>query len=170
MDSTASPRLKMCRDAKIGAGRCRQECSVEQPRVHVSVVLSGPDGLLMVQEAKPDVHGRWNLPGGHVEKGEAVTAAGIREVHEETGLEAKPTSLVGVIVSAGAVRFVIRGEVVSGIETPGDDILTIRRFDLEELDAIDDHQLDAAPVLRAVFDRLKAGMSYPLEVFAEELV
>ncbi len=103
-------------------------------------------------------------------KGEAVIAAGIREVQEETGLEAKPTSLVGVIVSAGAVRFVIRGEVVSGIETPGDDILAIRRFDLGELDRLGDLQLDTAPVLRAVFDRLKAGTSYPLEVFAEDLV
>lgn len=143
---------------------------MEQPRVHVSVVITDPDGLLMVQEGKPDVHGKWNLPGGHVEKGEAVTAAGIREVHEETGLEATLTSLLGVIVSSGAVRFAIRGKVVSGMETPGDDILAIQRFHPEELDAMSDDQLDAAPVLRAVFDRLSAGRNYPLEVFVEELI
>lgn len=124
----------------------------------------------MVQEGKPDVVGRWNLPGGHVERGEAVTAAGIREVREETGLEAQLSSLVGVVVSPGAIRFVIRGNVVSGHEIPGHDILAIRRFPQEEMDALSDDQLDAAPVLRVVFDRLRAGDSYPLGVFTEKLV
>jgi ADP-ribose pyrophosphatase YjhB (NUDIX family) len=64
---------------------------VEQPRVHVSVVLENSEGLLMVQEGKRDVYGIWNLPGGHVESGEGVTVAGVREVHEETGLEATST-------------------------------------------------------------------------------
>lgn len=124
----------------------------------------------MVQEGKPDVRGKWNLPGGHVERGEAVTASGLREVREETGLAVTLTSLVGVIVSSGAIRFVMRGEVVSGREIPGHDILAIRRFAPEEMDALSDDQLDAAPVLRTVFDRLRADESYPLEVFTEKLV
>lgn len=142
---------------------------VEQSRVHVSVVLENSEGLLMVQEGKPDVYGGWNLPGGHLESGEGVTVAGVREVHEETGLKADLNALLGVFVSAGAIRFVMLGTVLSGTETPGDDIVAVRRFHLAELDEMSDDQLDASPVLRAVFDRLEAGKEYPLDVFAEGL-
>jgi hypothetical protein len=61
------------------------------------------------------------------------------------------------------------GTVLSGTETPGYDIVAIRRFHPAELDELSDDQLDASPVLRAVFDRLKAGNEYPLDVFAEGL-
>lgn len=142
---------------------------VEQPRLHVSVILEDSEGVLMVQEGKPDVYGKWNLPGGHMERGEVVTAAGLREVREETGLEAELTDLLGVFVSTGAVRFVMRGKVVSGIEKPGDDILAVRRFHFEELGDLDDDQIDGALVLRAVFSRLRAEAGFPLAVLIEEL-
>jgi ADP-ribose pyrophosphatase YjhB (NUDIX family) len=40
--------------------------------------------------------GQWGLPGGSVEIGESVSAAVVREVHEETGLVVVPRRLVGV--------------------------------------------------------------------------
>ena len=38
----------------------------------------------------------WNLPGGGVEAGESPWDALVREIKEETGLEAKPDHLTGV--------------------------------------------------------------------------
>jgi len=38
----------------------------------------------------------WNLPGGGVHAGESPWDALVREIKEETGLEAKPIQLVGV--------------------------------------------------------------------------
>jgi ADP-ribose pyrophosphatase YjhB (NUDIX family) len=41
-------------------------------------------------------NGQWCLPGGRVEAGESVSEACVREVLEETGLQVRITSLVGV--------------------------------------------------------------------------
>ena len=41
-------------------------------------------------------NGMWGLPSGHVEIGETVEEAVIREVKEETGLQVKVVRLVGV--------------------------------------------------------------------------
>jgi 8-oxo-dGTP pyrophosphatase MutT (NUDIX family) len=38
----------------------------------------------------------WSLPGGHVDPGESIGAAAVREVWEETGVEARLDRLVGV--------------------------------------------------------------------------
>ncbi len=37
--------------------------------------------------------GQWSLPAGHVESGESVTAAAVREAREETGVVIRPADL-----------------------------------------------------------------------------
>jgi ADP-ribose pyrophosphatase YjhB (NUDIX family) len=41
-------------------------------------------------------NGRWCLPGGHMEAGESVAEACIREIEEETGLRVQVNRLIGV--------------------------------------------------------------------------
>ena len=41
-------------------------------------------------------NGLWCLPGGHMDPGESTTEACIREVQEETGLEARVVRLIGI--------------------------------------------------------------------------
>ena len=44
------------------------------------------DTYLLVQEKFEKAYGKWNLPAGHVDPGETVAQAAVREVQEETGL------------------------------------------------------------------------------------
>ncbi len=62
-------------------------------RPSVSAIVLHDGRLLLQQRAD---NRRWGLPGGAVEVGETVSAAIVREVREETGLDVGVDRLVGV--------------------------------------------------------------------------
>lgn len=51
--------------------------------------MDGGGRVLLVKRSKPPRQGAWTLPGGHVEFGESLTVAALRELTEETGLVAQ---------------------------------------------------------------------------------
>jgi len=57
------------------------------PRPAVSMAVCRRDEILLVQRSQGEVAGCWSFPGGHVEFGEAASAAATREVFEETGVQ-----------------------------------------------------------------------------------
>ncbi len=58
-----------------------------------AVVLDERGDVLLVRRAD---NGLWGLPSGHVELGETIAHAAVREVLEETGLQVRVSRLVGV--------------------------------------------------------------------------
>lgn len=84
----------------------------EIPSMYGSVVIWGT-GKTMLLEKRLDC-GWWGLPGGRIEPGEAVSAAAIREVAEETGLKVEVTDLIGVYsnLSGRIVTYPDKGDVV----------------------------------------------------------
>lgn len=74
-----------------------------RPHVAVSAVVFDPAGrVLLIRRRQPPNAGKWSVPGGKVEHGEALAAAVIREVGEETGLIVEPGPLVHVVEHLGA--------------------------------------------------------------------
>ena len=60
------------------------------------VCLRGGEVLLVRRGRAPRL-GEWSLPGGRIEFGETAAGAALRELHEETGVEAELIELLDVV-------------------------------------------------------------------------
>jgi 8-oxo-dGTP diphosphatase len=59
-----------------------------QPLIGILAMVRRRDQFLLVQRAKPPNQGRWGFPGGVQELGETMAEAALRELAEETGVQA----------------------------------------------------------------------------------
>jgi 8-oxo-dGTP diphosphatase len=75
-----------------------------QPVAAVGVVCLRGTEVLLIRRGKPPRQGEWSLPGGRIEWGETAAAAALRELREETGVEAELIGLVDVVDSILASR------------------------------------------------------------------
>lgn len=140
------------------------------PRVTVAAVIRNSEGQHLLVEEAPRGTLVLNQPAGHLEEGESLLDAIIREVREETCREFVPTALLGVyrwqIPPAGDtyLRFCFVGQ--AGEELPAltrdPDILDTRWVLPAQLG-----QPGLAPrsplVVRSMQDAA-AGHCYPLEI------
>ncbi len=75
----------------------------------VGVVCFRHDGVLIIKRDKPPKQGEWSIPGGRIEFGEKAEDAALRELQEETGVNAALIGLVdivdGIFCSESAATF-----------------------------------------------------------------
>lgn len=73
----------------------RDRKAVWRPRVTVASIIEDGGKFLLVEER---IHGELllNQPAGHLEPGESLVEAAIREAFEETGWEIRPIGLIGI--------------------------------------------------------------------------
>lgn len=65
-------------------------------RVAVDLVIMHAGKVLLIKRRYEPFKDRWCLPGGHVDTGEQMHEAAIREAEEETGLTINLDRLIGV--------------------------------------------------------------------------
>ncbi len=114
------------------------------------------DAVLLVRRAKPPLDGQWSIPGGRIEWGETAQAAALRELREETGVEAEVIGLAGVFDFIGEDRHVVLIDYAmrwrAGEPRAADDVSDARFFAPEELPGLGlwDETLRAINLARAM--------------------
>ena len=116
----------------------------DRPYVGIGVVVFKDDQVLLVQRAKPPIRHMWSIPGGAQEIGETVREGALRELKEETALDAEIIGLIDVVDSVtcdddGRVRFHytlvdFAAEWIAGEAAPDTDVAAVRWVPISELD------------------------------------
>lgn len=82
----------------------------ERPAVGVIIVVRRGDRVLLAQRSRGLYIGQWGFPGGHIERGETVIEAAMRELDEETGVAADP---LGVLTTFDVIERDGQGTVIA---------------------------------------------------------
>jgi 8-oxo-dGTP diphosphatase len=133
-----TPCLKVldATEGPVQAGPMRAALPAPVPAVGV-VCLRG-DEVLLIRRGAPPREGEWSLPGGRIEAGERAADAALRELREETGVEAEVTGLLdvvdGLFPEAGRHYVLIdyAARWISGEPVAGDDAAEARFVSLAE--------------------------------------
>jgi 8-oxo-dGTP diphosphatase len=131
----------------------------DRPIVGVLAVVMRGDRVLVVRRANPPMPGRWGFPGGVLELGETVAQGAMRELAEETGVEAEAGGPLTVIDTIdrdpeGRVRYhytlvAVVGQWRSGEGVAGDDADEVAWLTRAEIVA---QNLPTAPALLPLID------------------
>jgi 8-oxo-dGTP diphosphatase len=106
----------------------------------VGVVCLRGGQVLLIRRGKPPRMGQWSIPGGRMEMGETVAVAALRELAEETGVQAELLGLIEVLDHISehghAVLIDFAARWTGGEPVAGDDAMDAAFFDVEEACAL----------------------------------
>lgn len=119
-----------------------------RPTPAVGVVCIRGEEVLLVRRGTPPKLGEWSIPGGRIEPGEASKAAALRELAEETSVQARLHGLLDVVdavfhnragdlVTRHYVLIDYVAEWISGEPVAGDDAAEARFFHQSELGSLE---------------------------------
>ncbi|SFI63033.1 NUDIX hydrolase [Celeribacter neptunius] len=125
------------------------------PKLAVLAVCRKGDRLLLVQRRNPPDAGLWGFPGGHVELGERLSDAVVRELLEETGVTARAGAVLDHVElierdgDAVAHHFLLVALAClepRGLAKADDDAMDVRWATLAEMAglSLSDHVMDLA--------------------------
>ncbi len=117
-----------------------------QPLVGILAMVRRGDRFLLIQRAKAPNQGSWGFPGGVQELGETVVEAALRELGEETGIEAGTPRILTALDAIDRddeqrVRYhytliVVLLDWLAGEGEAADDAAALGWFRLDEIDTV----------------------------------
>ena len=108
------------------------------------VCVKKDNKILMVQENKDGIKGKWNMPAGKLENNESIIECAIRETKEETNLNIRIKGLISIQqISSSIGQLIILyflGEYISGeIKFDNKEISNVKWMSTKEILQIKDN-------------------------------
>ena len=148
------------------------ELALPRPAVTVATVVARDGAFLLVEETtRAGV--RFNQPAGHLEPGETLIDAAVRETLEETGHHVRPVALVGIYrwqapeTGATFLRFAYAADVLGhDRERPLDEgILRTHWLTYEAL--VGCRERHRSPLVLRCVDDFRAGRRHPADLVVD---
>ncbi len=144
-----------------------------KPNVTVAAVVER-DGAFLLVEEQTDEGVRYNQPAGHLEDGESLLEAVVRETLEESARDFRPTALVGVYQhrKPGSpvtyLRFAFTGDISEPQDRPLDAGI-LRALWMPAAEIRTCRELHRSPLLLQCVEDYLAGRRYPLQLLHHSL-
>jgi len=138
------------------------------PHATVATLVERDGRYLLVHEQR---HNRWvyNQPAGHIESGESIVEAAIRETREETGWDVMPLSVGGLsqFHAPSGISYLRTTLIAKALKHHPDDplddgIAEAVWLTYEQVTGIKE-QL-RSPIVLKVIEDYRLGISYPLDL------
>lgn len=143
-----------------------------KPNVTVAAVVEHEQRLLLVEEETEEGL-RFNQPAGHLEPGETLLQAAIRETLEETGYHVRPERLLGIYRwrQSGKERVYLRFAFVASIcgHDPHRplDVGIVRAVWLDQEELRELRPRFRSPMVSHCIEDFRAGRSYDLDLLKD---
>jgi 8-oxo-dGTP pyrophosphatase MutT (NUDIX family) len=146
----------------------------ERWKPHATVAaLAERDGQYLLVKERVAGSIRFNQPAGHLEPGESIVEAVVRETLEETGYQFRPTGLQSIYrlmpdsdSDKTYLRFLFRGEIGDRSHSELDQgIISAEWMDYNQIVACRDKH--RSPLVLQSIDDYLAGPGYPLNIFSD---
>ncbi len=109
----------------------------DDPKVAVVAFIEQGNQILLIKRGVNPGRGKWALPAGYVDYGEAPDEALLREVKEETGLDIDITGLINVTGGSSAdgasIVLTYSAKVTNGIARAHDDAVDVMWLSPEDV-------------------------------------
>ena len=149
-----------------------RETDIPRPVVTVATIVLRDERFLLVEE-ETRAGLRLNQPAGHLEAGESLPDAAVRETLEETGFRVQPTALVGIYRwqaperDATFVRFAFVADVVGHEPERPLDRGIVRALWLSHAEIAAQSARHRSPLVLRCVDDFAAGRRLPLTAITE---
>lgn len=116
--------------------------SIEHTSIVAACLIKNDNKYLLVQENQSKDYGLWNIPAGHVDKGEKIRDAAVREAKEETGYDVILNSEITIIheEATRAVKHIFSASIIGGdLAIDKDEILDVKWLSYDEVKDLADN-------------------------------
>lgn len=122
-------RLKPHEPERLVCGACSFIFYLD-PKIAAGTLFTIDNRVALLRRAIDPAMNRWVFPGGYVDRGESVPEAAIRETKEESHLDVKVNSLLGVYSYSGSPNVIVvyAAEVIAGELKAGDESVEAQTF------------------------------------------